>query len=345
MRTRRPWTPEEDELLSHHVEANIGHGKLWNQVSLKLPKRTNKDCRKRWMKLGAHLKKGSWTKEEDQHLQIAVDEVGCNWTLVAGILKTRHAEQCSKRWQYHLDPSIDHTRWDTDSDKLLLRCYESHGTAWNSIKKEAFPQRSTTSIKNRCNLLLRRNGKLSFTIFKPPEIPPTDNPGPIFEGLESITGDCICPEERNRRETNQNLLSHLSTQPYVDMPSGASQQALITPMPFHVHEIPASTSMESEYDKVCWQNTPLGIGGGSIASPATSAIDHSPILVALLHQMQNQANLPALFWLNNCFLVPDPLWGGILTLEQSQAEEACSFHPQNQGLGQTYQGPSDYHRI
>jgi hypothetical protein len=96
MRVRRPWTSEEDKLLSHHAEINskprfsvltlkvnltlavkIGNDKLWNKVALSLPGRTNKDCRKRWMKLGAHLKKGSWTKEEDQLLQNAVDEVGC----------------------------------------------------------------------------------------------------------------------------------------------------------------------------------------------------------------------------------------------------------------------------
>lgn len=96
MRARTPWTPEEDKLLSHYVEINsesnflhidpqyiltlavkAGSDKLWNQVALNLPKRTNKDCRKRWIKLGAHLKKGSWTKEEDQELQNAVDKVGC----------------------------------------------------------------------------------------------------------------------------------------------------------------------------------------------------------------------------------------------------------------------------
>lgn len=96
MRARTPWTPEEDRLLSHHVEVNgesnfplidpqyiltlavkAGSDKLWNHVALNLPKRTNKDCRKRWIKLGAHLKKGSWTKEEDQELQNAVDKVGC----------------------------------------------------------------------------------------------------------------------------------------------------------------------------------------------------------------------------------------------------------------------------
>lgn len=96
MRARRPWTPEEDTLLTHHFElnsktqfhifnpqydltlvVNVGKHKLWNQVALNIPKRTNKDCRKRWMKLGAHLKKGSWTNEEDQQLQNAVDKVGC----------------------------------------------------------------------------------------------------------------------------------------------------------------------------------------------------------------------------------------------------------------------------
>ncbi|KFY28864.1 hypothetical protein V493_02715 [Pseudogymnoascus sp. VKM F-4281 (FW-2241)] len=203
------------------------------------------------------------------------------WTLVAGILETRHAEQCSKRWQYHLDPAIDHTRWDTDADSLLLRFYESHGRRWNSIKKEVFPRRSATSIKNRCNL----------------------------SNLDILKDD--------------------------------SQQTSITTKSFYGHIGLASTSIEGGYNninEVYWQNSQGGIGGFSTEPPTSPGVNHPPIFAALLHQMQNQENLPPHFWLDNYFLMTDPLWDGITMSERSHAEELRSFVPQNQELGQPYLG-------
>ncbi|KFY52738.1 hypothetical protein V496_08229 [Pseudogymnoascus sp. VKM F-4515 (FW-2607)] len=342
MRARTPWTPEEDKLLSHHVEVNMkaGSDKLWNHVALNLPKRTNKDCRKRWIKLGAHLKKGSWTKEEDQELQNAVDKVGCNWTLVAGILRTRHAEQCSKRWQYHLDPSIDHTRWDMDADTLLLKCYESHGRTWNSIKKEVFPQRSATDIKNRCNLLLRRRQRPSATKLEKPRIPPTNYFGPTLNESESITRRRGCLEENDHRERNQNTLD-LSTQLCMDTLDGGLQQTSMAPRSFFNHIVPTINSIESDYNninEVCWQKVQGDTGGGSMEQPASSGVSEPPMLAALLRQMKNQANLPPLLWLDNYFPMSDPLWGGILSFEQPPAEGHHSPLPQNQVLGRPYLG-------
>lgn len=47
--------------------------KDWNRIAAKLPGRTNKDCRKRWVnKVCGSLKKGAWNKEEDERLRDAV---------------------------------------------------------------------------------------------------------------------------------------------------------------------------------------------------------------------------------------------------------------------------------
>ena len=119
----------------------------------------------------------------------------------------------------------------------------------------------------------------------------------------------------------------------------------MTPGLFYGHTRTASTSVESDYNNindVCWQKTQGDIGGGGMKPPASSGVNHSPILAALLHQMRNQANLPPLFWLDNYFPMSDPLWGGILTFEQTQVKEPYSFLPENQGLGQPYLGfPGD----
>ncbi|KFY41841.1 hypothetical protein V495_04771 [Pseudogymnoascus sp. VKM F-4514 (FW-929)] len=331
MRARRPWTPEEDTLLTLHVEINmkVGKDKLWNQVALNIPKRTNKDCRKRWMKLGAHLKKGSWTNEEDQQLQNAVNKVGCNWTLVAGILKTRHAEQCSKRWQYHLDPCIDHTRWDVDADNLLLKCYESHGRMWNLIKKEVFPRRSATNIKNRCNLLLRRRQRPSAPQSTKVGIPPRREPEPAWnqwKGPANIAYGYECLDEKDNRERNQNNNSDFSIQPYMDTSNRSCPQIFSARKSFYGHPRTTPVSMKNGYNDVNednWQKAP------GIESSASSGVNHPTILAALLNQMRTQAPLPSLPWLDDYFPMSDPLWDGILTFEQTQTEDPSRFVQEN----------------
>ncbi|KFY90137.1 hypothetical protein V500_05275 [Pseudogymnoascus sp. VKM F-4518 (FW-2643)] len=285
--------------------------RLWNQVALNLPKRTNKDCRKRWMKLGAHLKKGSWTNEEDQQLKIAVDKVGCNWTLVAGILKSRHAER-------------------------VTRAMDGRGT----LSKKKYSLKGLPPILK----IAPKSEKIGIL--------PTSNSKPILTEPERITHGWSCPEEKVNRERNQNGYLDISAQPYTNTPNEGSQQTPMTPVLFYGHTRTASTSVESDCNNIndaCWQKTQGDIGGGSMKPPASSGVNHSPILAALLHQMRNQANLPPLFWLDNYFPMSDPLWGGILTFEQTQVKEPSSFLPENQGLGQPYLGfpgddPAEYTR-
>lgn len=158
---------------------------------------------------------------------------------------------------------------------------------------------------------------------------------------ERIIRAWSCPKEKVNRERNQNGYLDIYTQPYTNTPNEGSQHTSMTPGLFYGHTRTASTSVESDYNNindVCWQKTQGDIGGGGMKPPASSGVNHSPILAALLHQMRNQANLPPLFWLDNYFPMSDPLWGGILTFEQTQVKEPYSFLPENQGLGQPYLG-------
>ena len=59
-------------LTRQNIDAQGGL-KNWNVIALKLPGRTNKDCRKRWSKIGSNIRKGAWTAAEHTRLQEAVD--------------------------------------------------------------------------------------------------------------------------------------------------------------------------------------------------------------------------------------------------------------------------------
>lgn len=59
------------------------------------------------------------------------------------------AQECAKRWQHSLDPSLDHSEWKTQDDDRLLAAVTIYGRNWKTIKDREFPGRSTTDIKNR----------------------------------------------------------------------------------------------------------------------------------------------------------------------------------------------------
>lgn len=84
----------------------------WHNVAALIPGRTNKDCRKRWhYTVAAGVTKGTWTAEEDKQLCLAVEKHGTKWSHVALEMEKRNGDQCSKRWNDTIDPTIDRSAW------------------------------------------------------------------------------------------------------------------------------------------------------------------------------------------------------------------------------------------
>ncbi|RYP27090.1 hypothetical protein DL768_011337 [Monosporascus sp. mg162] len=82
-RAPKRWTEDEDRILHEEVmaqcttSASDGNVNDWNRVAAKLPGRSNKDCRKRWVnKVRGSLKQGMWSEDEDDRLLRAVRKHG-----------------------------------------------------------------------------------------------------------------------------------------------------------------------------------------------------------------------------------------------------------------------------
>ncbi|KAJ4984207.1 DNA-binding protein [Stagonosporopsis vannaccii] len=159
-RNPRRWTPAEDDILRKHVDAQEaqGYSRDWCQIASALPGRSNKDCRKRWHNSVAEgLKKGQWSKFEDDLLIHGVQRYGYQWTKVATCVSSRSADQCAKRWQQSLDPRLDRSEWRGDEDAALLAAVESLGRHWKDIQEQYLPHRSKNCVKNRYSVLTRRS--------------------------------------------------------------------------------------------------------------------------------------------------------------------------------------------
>ncbi|KAJ0797740.1 putative transcription factor MYB family [Helianthus annuus] len=96
------WTAEEDMLLKNCVE-NFGEGK-WHLVPLRAGlNRCRKSCRLRWLNyLRPNIKRGDFDKDEVDLMFRLHKLLGNRWSLIAGRLPGRTANDVKNYWNTHL---------------------------------------------------------------------------------------------------------------------------------------------------------------------------------------------------------------------------------------------------
>jgi hypothetical protein len=104
------------------------------------------------------LKKSKWTPVEDGQLRKAVYLFGIDsWSKISTLVPSRTGKQCRERWIGQLAPSVSKDVWSRDEDAILVRMHKVTGNRWTTIACE-LPGRSSLSVKNRWNWLVRHNG-------------------------------------------------------------------------------------------------------------------------------------------------------------------------------------------
>ncbi|KAL8680158.1 MAG: hypothetical protein Q9186_003625 [Xanthomendoza sp. 1 TL-2023] len=222
--TSNRWTPEEDEVLRQEVESHMTeHGEVhqWNDIAKRLPKRSNKDCRKRFYnEVKGQLKKvketmcgtleifmqgqrldattqGPWTPEEDEKLATLVKDHGLSWAAVSHEMETRNADRKS-----HIP--------DNRMINTLLLATQKHGSLWKDIQNNYFPRRSSNNVKNQYSVLQRRDYKL------PSSSSPSDK-GKRKKDPDSPGGDANASSrhrsDAHRRSSNKGTNDDLNVLP------------------------------------------------------------------------------------------------------------------------------------
>ncbi|KAL8920902.1 MAG: hypothetical protein Q9172_004289 [Xanthocarpia lactea] len=162
-RTPRKWTQQEDQNLFLGVSLQhreTGKHVDWNIIAQSFSDRTNKDCRKRWLKIDQRWHRGNWEPDEDELLQKAVKYHGKRWSLVSETVGRRNPDQCSRRWHDFFDPRVEHGAWSESEDARLDAAVWEHGRDWKYIATHYFPHRSRTILNNRFSVISRRKERL-----------------------------------------------------------------------------------------------------------------------------------------------------------------------------------------
>jgi hypothetical protein len=93
------WSPEEDEQLRAAVQ--VYGTESWGQFGTRVPRRSGKQCRERWIgQLAPSVSKETWTPEENSILLNYHAMNGNRWTSIAVDLPGRSALQVKNRWNW-----------------------------------------------------------------------------------------------------------------------------------------------------------------------------------------------------------------------------------------------------
>lgn len=159
---RKAWKKDEDALLLQTIERMHPEEYAaremddvdvdWDTVAEVFEgTREGKECRRRWASsINPALRRGKWTKEEDELLLQLHRKYGPLWQQVAHDIKGRTEHQCLKRFLEVLDPALQNrlAPWTEAEDVVLIRAVKQHGTKWKTVAGR-FQGRPPLTCRNR----------------------------------------------------------------------------------------------------------------------------------------------------------------------------------------------------
>lgn len=162
----RQWSSEEDRQLRKAViqEKEQKRPVKWDAIAASLPRRSKKECRKRWHHtMMEAVRKCKWKPEEDERLSTAVRKFGRKWISVAQIVMTRNDNECMRRWKElqaksaNATPSSPSSMWSLDELNQTQGHPQHASISSNASSTTGYSPSATSYVDD----LLRGMGQMS----------------------------------------------------------------------------------------------------------------------------------------------------------------------------------------
>ncbi|KAH6763113.1 myb domain protein 16 [Perilla frutescens var. hirtella] len=151
------------------------------------------------------LKKGPWTREEDQKLLAYIEEHGHgSWrALPAKAGLQRCGKSCRLRWTNYLRPDIKRGKFSSQEEKAIIRLHALLGNRWSAIATH-LPKRTDNEIKNYWNTRLKK--RLTRMGIDPVTHKPKENPGGSAQSRHAAVVSHMAQWETARLEAETRLV-------------------------------------------------------------------------------------------------------------------------------------------
>nr|XP_055045846.1 snRNA-activating protein complex subunit 4-like isoform X2 [Misgurnus anguillicaudatus] len=157
---RKGWTKEEDQILRELVKKmRVGNFIPYMQMSYFMMGREASQLLYRWTSsLDPSIKKGPWSKEEDQLLRNAVAKYGTKeWGKIRTEVPGRTDGACRDRYLDCLQENVKKGAWSIEEVELLKQKVEKYGAGkWTKIASE-IPNRIDTQCQSKWRQLTQMN--------------------------------------------------------------------------------------------------------------------------------------------------------------------------------------------
>ena len=155
------WTRLEDELLLSEV--NLCGRNNWKIICTNFKRKSPNNCYERFRQIKPFVKKGRWTKAEDETIEKCVDAYGPRWSIISRQLGNRTGKQIRERYVNRLDCNINKSPFTFSEDLLILKLQKTHGNDWRQIAN-FIGNRSPDNVKIRFNSAIKQNKKILLFI-------------------------------------------------------------------------------------------------------------------------------------------------------------------------------------
>jgi len=186
----------------------------WVLIAENIPGRTIKQCRERWCcNLDPSVKKGEWTKAEDDLILRIQAERGNCWAYIAREMPGRTEHRVKTRFR-SLMRARRHV-WSPAEDELLIKSYQELGPSWSKICDRFNGQRAKFSITSRVKQL-QALGRLPSSAGESPAVQATPSALSSACPTPATVADCDSSLDASIEPATPSKLAALDARSEVD---------------------------------------------------------------------------------------------------------------------------------